>query len=102
MTIPTLTSQGHLTCDFCPARYDYTIVEDHPTLTAREQLRQAASRAGWKQTAAGLEVCPADAAGVAAILVPGWAALWTPETAVLVEEPAASAAIPAVAEGTAA
>lgn len=79
----TLTSDGHLDCDLCPARYDHTIVVDHPSLAPRQQLRQAAVRAGWKQTSAGLDVCPDCADGVAAILVPGWAMFWTPEHAVV-------------------
>lgn len=102
MTIPTLTTQGHLTCDFCPARYDYTLVEEHPSLMPRKQLRQAAERDGWTQTAAGLEVCPADAAGVAAILIPGWSIFWMPEKALPPAKPSLLVAIPAVAEGTAA
>jgi hypothetical protein len=78
---PTLTSDGHLDCDLCPARCDHTIVVDHPELTPRHQLRQAAIRAGWKQTSAGLDVCPGCADGEAAILVPGWCLFWTPEHA---------------------
>lgn len=80
---PTLTSDGHLYCDLCPTRYDHTIVVDHPSLAPRQQLRQAAVRAGWKQTSAGLDVCPDCSDGVAAILIPGWAMFWTPEHAVV-------------------
>lgn len=77
---PLITSLGHLCCGFCDARYDHVIVEDH-ALTPRQQLRRAASRAGWKQTVADLDVCPADAVGAAAILTENWTLLWSPEHA---------------------
>jgi hypothetical protein len=92
---PVLTSQGQLECDLCPARSDHTIVVGHATLTPRQQLRQAAGRAGWKQTSAGLDVCPDCADGAAAILVPGWTVFWTPEKAAvpLVSPDLAAAAV---------
>jgi hypothetical protein len=94
---PVLTSQGQLECDLCPARSDHTVVVDHATLTPRQQLRQAAGRAGWKQTSAGLDVCPACVAGPAAILVPGWCLFWTPEKALPVgPDPEATVILPAV------
>jgi hypothetical protein len=76
-----LTSKGRLECDLCDAPYDHTIIVDHAKLTPRQQLRQAASREGWKQTSAGLDVCPACVAGAAAFLIPGWTVIWGPEGA---------------------
>jgi hypothetical protein len=100
---PVLTSQGQLECDLCPARYDHTIIVGHASLTPRQQLRQAAGRGGWKQTSAGLDVCPACVAGEAAILVPGWCLFWTPEKALPPgADPEATVILPAVEEFTAA
>lgn len=103
-----LTSHGHLCCDFCDARYDYALVQGS-ALTPRQQLRQAASRAGWKQTTTDLEVCPADGKSFAAILIQGWAMLWTPESAlperagppVMCGDDEQTATIPAVVEDAA-
>jgi hypothetical protein len=78
MPRPLLATYGHLCCGFCDARYDHAIVEDSP-LTPRQQLRQAAARAGWKQTVADLDACPQDAEGVAAILIESWLMIWGPD-----------------------
>jgi hypothetical protein len=77
-TRPLLASDGHLCCAFCDDHYDHAIVEESP-LTPRQQLRQAAARAGWKQTVADLDVCPDDATGVAAILIESWLMIWGPD-----------------------
>lgn len=79
---PLIVPLGHLCCNFCDARYDHAIVEDSK-LTPRQQLRQAAERAGWKHTVADLDVCPEDAAGPVGILIESWTLFWSPETALV-------------------
>jgi hypothetical protein len=57
MTAPTIvpvtapmtalaTLDGQLACDWCLTVYSHPYVIDHPDLTPRHQLRQAASRDG--------------------------------------------------------
>lgn len=77
---PMFVFDGHLRCDFCDARYDYTLVEGSK-LTSRQQLRQAAERQGWRHTVAGLEVCPDDAKGPARILIERFLLVWGQESA---------------------
>ena len=95
MTAPTITAtsdpvatlDGQLACDWCPAVYAHPYVIDHPDMTPRHQLRQAASRDGWKQTSGGLETCPACAADTAAFLIPGWTLFWSPDRPIAPAQP---------------
>lgn len=79
---PVLPIDGEMACDVCGAVYRHAIVLESDT-TPREQMRQAASRSGWKLTFDGRDVCSADAEGDAAFLIRGWTAFWSPEKAVV-------------------
>jgi hypothetical protein len=97
ITAPLPTLDGQLGCDWCPAVYSHPYVIDHPESTPRQQLRQAASRDGWKQTSGGLETCPACAADRVAFLIPGWTVFWTPDRATpapVQQDPEATAIVP--------
>lgn len=83
---PILPIDGRMGCDMCGAVYCHAIVLDSP-VTPREQIRQAASRAGWKLTFDGRDVCAADAEGDAAFLIRGWTDFWSPEKAIVPKQP---------------
>lgn len=97
---PVLPCDGQMACDVCGTVYTHTIILDHTSLTARQQLRQAASRAGWRLTFDGRDVCPTDAAGNAAFLIPGWTDFWSPEKAIvpMQRDPEETAVMPAVVD----
>lgn len=77
---PVLPIDGLMACDLCGIVYRHAIVLESAS-TPREQMRQAASRSGWKLTADGRDVCGTDAGGDAAFLIDGWTAFWSPEKA---------------------
>ncbi|MFI7125927.1 hypothetical protein ACIBQ1_09550 [Nonomuraea sp. NPDC050153] len=76
----TIVEKGQMECDIadCANIYGHPVVVDHPTLTPRQQLRQAAALCGWRETVAGLVVCPDCVNGPVGIVVPGWAQRWAP------------------------
>jgi hypothetical protein len=76
----TVVEKGQMACDIaeCDTIYGHPVVIDHKTLTPRQQLRQAAVLCGWRETTAGLLVCPDCLAGPVGIVVPGWAQRWNP------------------------
>lgn len=84
--IPVLPIDGQMSCDLCGTIYRHAIVLGSPK-TPREQIREAASRAGWKLTADGRDVCADDAEGDAAFLIDGWTAFWSPEKAIVPLQP---------------
>jgi len=105
--IPVLPVDGQMGCDMCGTIYRHAIVLGSP-ITPREQMRQAASRDGWKLTFDGRDVCASDAEGGAAFLIRGWTDFWSPEKALVPlqagppepenSDDAQTATIPAVVE----
>ncbi|RSN12857.1 hypothetical protein DMB42_11815 [Nonomuraea sp. WAC 01424] len=71
-----------MACDACGKVYTHAIVLDS-AVSFREQIRQAASRDGWKLTFDGRDVCNADAEGDSAFLIRGWTDFWSPEKAIV-------------------
>ncbi|WP_433415082.1 hypothetical protein ACQP1V_36385 [Microtetraspora malaysiensis] len=72
---------GRLECGTpdCQSVYeDASAIDNHPTYSIREVLRQGAERTGWRVCSGGLDRCPACAIGPAAFLIPGWVQRWTP------------------------